>query len=146
MPQSHFHPQYEIYYLLAGERNYFIKDQSYRVQQGDLVFIDKNVVHKTSDAGVPDHERIVIYITDRFLDTHYSSHKEILLKAFQTETPLIRFNVQDQLTISGMITKLLKEMVEQSPSYEIVVQHIIIDLMLFTFRKKESAEYTLQKK
>ena len=36
MMYSHFHDRYEIYYLLSGERFYFIDNQMHLVQAGDL--------------------------------------------------------------------------------------------------------------
>ena len=46
MTDDHLHDHYELYYLLSGERIYFIKDRTYRVKAGDLVFVDRNTVHK----------------------------------------------------------------------------------------------------
>ena len=40
MSKHHQHNLYEIYYLLSGERYYFIKDRTYHVQKGNLVLIN----------------------------------------------------------------------------------------------------------
>ena len=64
---NHYHSTYEIYYLLSGRRHYFIKDSTYSVAAGDLVFINKYDVHKTSVLGSPQHERIVMNFSDAFL-------------------------------------------------------------------------------
>ncbi len=60
MVSNHFHPYYEIYILLSGTRIYFVKDSTYAIEAGDLVFIDKHEVHKTLHAGQSEHERIDI--------------------------------------------------------------------------------------
>ena len=39
MDIRHIHEEYEIYYLLEGERYYFINQQTYLVTPGTLVFI-----------------------------------------------------------------------------------------------------------
>ncbi|WJH34375.1 AraC family ligand binding domain-containing protein [Paenibacillus sp. CC-CFT747] len=67
MAANHFHPTYEVYYLLKGERIYFIRDSSYAVQPGDLVFLPRYALHKTIHSGIPSHERMVIYFDERFL-------------------------------------------------------------------------------
>ena len=41
MPVQHTHNEYELYYLFTGERDYFIRDRTYRVKRGDFVFIEK---------------------------------------------------------------------------------------------------------
>lgn len=60
MPRKHLHNEYEIYYLLEGERYYFIDRRTYHVTGGSLVFIDRNQIHQTSQAGSCSHERILI--------------------------------------------------------------------------------------
>ncbi len=50
MPTSHFHPTYEVYYLISGKRRYFIKDKVYEIRPGDLVLIPPQVVHKVSNS------------------------------------------------------------------------------------------------
>ena len=47
MVTRHIHEEYEIYYLLEGERYYFINQQTYLITPGTLVFIDKEQVHRT---------------------------------------------------------------------------------------------------
>ena len=60
MPRKHLHNEYEIYYLLEGERYYFIDRRTCHVTGGSLVFIDRNQIHQTSQAGPCSHERILI--------------------------------------------------------------------------------------
>ena len=60
MPCKHLHNEYEIYYLLEGERYYFIDRRTYLVTGGSLVFIDRNQIHQTSQAGSGCHERILL--------------------------------------------------------------------------------------
>ena len=46
MPRKHLHNEYEIYYLLEGERYYFIDRRTCHVTGGSLVFIDRNQILK----------------------------------------------------------------------------------------------------
>lgn len=49
MVNSHYHEDnYEIFYLIDGERYYFLKDRTYHIKKGDLVLIDRNEIHKSS--------------------------------------------------------------------------------------------------
>ena len=47
MPHKHIHEEYEIYYLIDGERYYFIENQIFHVKKGSLVFINRNQIHQT---------------------------------------------------------------------------------------------------
>ncbi len=84
MPASHFHPTYEVYYLISGKRRYFIKDKSYEIRPGDLVVIPPQVVHKVSNSIENQegdyHERYLLSFSEsslspslqkRFTKCHY---------------------------------------------------------------------------
>ncbi|MFD1910480.1 AraC family ligand binding domain-containing protein [Paenibacillus rhizoplanae] len=43
MDTDHFHDFYEIYYLLSGQRHYYIRNGMYALEAGDLVFINKKI-------------------------------------------------------------------------------------------------------
>ena len=45
MKSYHYHKSFEVYYLYAGERNYFIKDKTFHVKKGNLVLINEYDIH-----------------------------------------------------------------------------------------------------
>lgn len=68
MDSDHYHDSYEIYYLLAGERNYYINNLVYALRSGDLIFINRNELHRTVAKGTSRHERILINFRHDFLN------------------------------------------------------------------------------
>lgn len=62
MVSRHFHETYELYYLLEGQRYYFIDRQTYLVKAGDVVLIKPNQIHKTSMAEESYHNRMLLQI------------------------------------------------------------------------------------
>ncbi|OYP00505.1 hypothetical protein CG709_11470, partial [Lachnotalea glycerini] len=48
MEHSHFHPYYEIYYLYSGKRRIFVNDTLYTLGRGDILLINKNILHRTT--------------------------------------------------------------------------------------------------
>jgi AraC-like DNA-binding protein len=134
METDHYHDYYEMYYMISGERHYFIRDRSYHIRKGDLVFISTRELHKTSDAGSPEHERLVIYFHDSFLRQSYNRHAELLLSPFRTNNPVCRFQMKDQLTAERLIAEILEDMRERAPGYEIGLKHGITELLLLAAR------------
>ena len=51
MPSMHAHSSYELYFLLAGSRDYFIGDKFIKVYPGDVVLIPPNTLHRTGGGG-----------------------------------------------------------------------------------------------
>lgn len=137
---NHFHSTYEVYYLLSGQRAYFIKDRSYLISPGDLVFINKLDVHKTSDVGEPGHERIVINFSDRFLGADPALYSPALLAAFQHPAQVFRLKLQQQVFVQTLLGKLSRELTEQATGFEIYVKILLMELLLFAGRNAERQE------
>ena len=47
MPEMHVHPYYELYYLEAGSREYFVEDAIFPVQAGEFVPVAPGKLHRT---------------------------------------------------------------------------------------------------
>lgn len=143
MATDHYHREYELYYLFSGQRNYFIKEDVYQVQSGDLVFIDSHAVHKTSDSGAPHHERIVLYFAPSYFDELTTEERALLLSPFLLEFPLLRLNFQEQQQIEGLFATLLTELNEQQPGYRLRITQLAGEILLYTARsllKRESVQ------
>jgi len=110
MENRHYHNHYELYYLLKGERYYFIKDRSYHVKSGDLVLINKNALHHTSNADDFHHEKIMIYFKEEYLSGLFNPEMSIdLFSIFRSNNNIISLNIKSQEVIKQMLLKLLAE-------------------------------------
>ncbi|WP_229750488.1 helix-turn-helix domain-containing protein [Paenibacillus nasutitermitis] len=134
MTANHFHPHYEVYYLCEGERMYFVKDRSYRVKAGDLVFIGRQVLHKTSDTGIPDHERIVISLRHEWLERAYPGETALLTEPFTRECPVVSLPARQFPELKRIISGIMKEMREQEAGYAVRLRHAMVELLLMAAR------------
>ena len=64
MPDMHQHDYYELYYLEAGSREYFVEDTIFSVEAGDFVLIAPGKLHRT---GGEYGMRILVCFTEEFL-------------------------------------------------------------------------------
>ncbi|MDQ1909837.1 AraC family transcriptional regulator [Paenibacillus sp. GD4] len=134
MAINHIHSQYELYYLFSGRRSYFIKDRSYSVEAGDLIFIRSGEVHKTSDVGIPEHDRILIYYWESFFEQHPPELAELLRSPFMADAPLLRLPLHERLKLEGMLLAVLEEIHAAAPGYELAVQLASTELLLHAAR------------
>jgi AraC-like DNA-binding protein len=136
MANNHFHPYYEVYFLLSGSRIYFIKDTTYAIEASDLVFINKHEVHKTLHAGHSghEHERIVIHFDDRFVRDVFKQHAPLLLRPFEQHNPIVRLPEQGREQVGSLIKQLLVELRDKSMGYEILLYQAITELLLLSSR------------
>lgn len=140
MDVDHIHGQLELYYLFSGERHYFIKDRTHTIHEGSLVAIPGNEVHKTSDTGIPNHERIVLYFQPDYFRPFAPEEAELLLTPFRGDSPVLRLSSSEKLIAEQLLYGLLHELQEQDPGSEIAVRQAAVSVLLLAARHRLRAE------
>ncbi len=69
MAVMHYHHAYELYYLVRGEREYFIGDEFYKLEEGDVVLIPPTLLHRTAGKGAT---RFLVYFSEEFLKRYFT--------------------------------------------------------------------------
>ncbi|MGM0880185.1 MAG: helix-turn-helix domain-containing protein [Bacillota bacterium] len=137
MADDHYHDYYEIYYMLSGKRIYFIRDRSYSVEQGDIVFINKHELHKTMHAGDAAHERVIVHFDDTMTSSLPAKHADFLLSPFRQQSHIIRLPRQEQLDAEQTVRKMLTEIGHKPTGYELVPGLAVTELLLIAARYLE---------
>ena len=65
MSAEHYHSLYEIYYLEQGICRYLIDDELFELLVGDVVFIPKGAIHKTSYEDM--HSRLLVNCSEEYV-------------------------------------------------------------------------------
>lgn len=147
MPLYHYHDSYEIYYLLSGSRNYFIRDRTYRVEKGDLVLINRHDLHKTSYSGSSSHERILVIFNENYIKPLLQDAMDIdLLQPFHRNINLIHLEPADRLVIEQLLFRMILEVKDKNPGHAFSVKMSLGKLLLDIARrtahtKQVSADY-----
>lgn len=81
MPQMHVHDYYELYYLEAGSREYFVEDTIFSVEAGDFVLVAPGKFHRTG--GEYGMRTLICFTEDFLLRTFTRSAGERLLRCFE---------------------------------------------------------------
>lgn len=81
MADMHAHGYFELYYLAAGSREYFVEDTIFPVQAGDFVLIAPGKLHRT---GGEYGMRILVCFTEDFLlRTFTKSGMQSIVRCFE---------------------------------------------------------------
>lgn len=134
MTKNHFHDSYEMYYLLSGERNYFIRDRAYHIVKGSLVFINMYELHRTLDANTPSLERILINFKPGFLLSGDTDKTARLVSLFGTGKNVLTFPVKEQTVIEELLFKLLNEADSVNTGFEEMLSAYLIQLLVISSR------------
>ncbi|MGY4690704.1 AraC family transcriptional regulator [Salibacterium sp. K-3] len=146
MNNSHQHDCYEIFYLLEGERVYFINGREFTAQKGDMVIINPYDRHHTASSEAAGFKRILIYFKPEFIFPCDKGRIPSILP-FTQGSQLLKFSAKEQYAIEQHIHKMYKECTEQWTGYEICVQSLMAQLLVhihrhLTLRKQSSVEHT----
>lgn len=136
MKYNHFHDSYEIYYLVSGERYYFVNDRTFHITKGSIAFINPFELHKTTDitdtCNVPDHERILIQFDKKYFKDNNAMNK--VLASVLNNSQVIKLSVSEQLFVEELLNSLLEEDADEKLGYEANIQAQVIRLIVYIAR------------
>lgn len=134
MPSKHFHDKYEIYYLVSGERYYFIKDSVFRINKGHLVLVKEGELHRTADTDEPDHERILVYFRKSFATTSNHSTDTIIDFLDAKYYCVIGLSLKEQQTVEKIFMEMNQEVSKKALGFEICLQGLLMKLLVHIVR------------
>lgn len=139
MNSRHMHQEYEIYYLLDGERYYFIESETYLIEKGTLVFINRNEIHKTTAATmVRDFDRALLSIRGEWLNPFLHSLGLSSVEQFFVNQRIVILNKEEQEYTNGLFQIIVKELRDKNENYECMVKMKLAELLLFISRRNIS--------
>ena len=135
MPSIHFHPEFEIYYLMDGSRHYFIEDKFYLIGQNHIVLIDTMQIHKTSACGKGPHDRFLIELTTEPFASFFSGLSGISFQSlFRELAGVWEIGEDGRFFAEGIFRAIADELREQKPYYQTLVMMKIAELVLYMAR------------
>lgn len=144
MPSKHFHDEYEIYYLLEGERYYFIDQQSFYINKGTLVIIKKGQIHKTSFANSTYHDRILIELKEEPFASYFNMMGDVNFHDFfDNYAGIMQLDEKGQKHIEYLLTSIATEIQQKLMGYETAIMTKLSQILLYVMRKKNSTSLIL---
>lgn len=72
MSAMHSHQEHELYFLISGQRRYFLGHTIYDVAPGNIVFIPRTMLHRTVALGPKGFDRYVVNFSQEHFDAFAS--------------------------------------------------------------------------
>jgi YesN/AraC family two-component response regulator len=135
----HHHAAYEMYYLLSGERTFFIAGTNYHIKHGDLVLIDRHDLHKPIDYERMKRNGFLLSFQEDFLEPMLDEQKRIkLLSIFKKK--VIRFTAVEQRKLEQLFNKIARESSTKDAQTVIYVRLLLCELLILLGRKCDQAD------
>ena len=114
MRRNHFHPEYEIYLLLHGNRQVYYDNRPYLLNEGNLALIDSSRIHMTCPA--PDdtdkyYERIILYLDREKVEEYDRLFPEMEIgRFFQEHDGIYILSSVERQQIMNMFETVMREL------------------------------------
>ncbi len=99
MRVKHFHNEYEIFYIIEGERLFFFNNRTFLASKGDLILVDSNLIHMTKSSSDDDngHNRIIFYVSKEKMQEFDEKYPTLqLVRFFHNHYGVYRLSKQQQ--------------------------------------------------
>lgn len=142
MIQSHFHDYYEIFYLLDGERRYFINHTLFDVVPHDVILVNKGDVHIVNKLAKNKYTRCLITFSDSFIEglgPEFS--KDYLMRIFDNKKLHIPEPMQNAFSI--LLHKAESRVNNTDLHSQYIVKISLIEILLTLNKLSAKSEYPL---
>lgn len=132
MVRAHYHNQHELYYLVRGQTKYFVGDEIFLLEPGDLLFVPKHVFHKTDNLKSTNVQRLLISFDEADIGPQGETFLQILRK-----DKLVRAPEESQYKLQEVLHHLEEEQLQQQPHYR-QMQRLYLQQLLILISRLQS--------
>lgn len=137
MPRPHSHDLAELYYLIQGERVYFVDDRVITVHKGELILISGRELHSTASSEVAEFERILINYDPALLPPSLQNEA---IWFHDRGYRLFKLTLREQDEAEILMNRMLEECRLQRPYYETSVIALFAELMILLQRSESISQ------
>ena len=139
MNRRHIHMEYELYYLIQGERYYFIDSKTYHVTPGSLVLVPSGTLHRTStttDTG--NHERILLILNEEWINPFLRKAGLPPLSSYFSQ-PVLQLDDFKQKYLLRLFDDVYEELATKQANYEVAIKMKLSELLILISRCSTSS-------
>lgn len=133
MMEPHYHPYYEIYYLLSGQCRVFIHHSIYLLFSGDMVLIPPQVLHKMLYETDRAAERITVSFTAEYSKSFRRNCDEASWNHIFSR-PKLTIPTSSQTALLPLLEQLLQEYRGLDTYSQVQTKALLFQLLTFIGR------------
>lgn len=142
MTAPHHHEEYEIYFLISGNRKYFVQNTIYTLQPNQVVIFKPNTPHQvTVNLNVP-YERHLVYVTPQ-LFSEIINNNPSLKSIFDFQ--LFNLSDSDFAKALDIISEINKELERNDEYSQCMIKNLLGALLMFICRHNDTSNLVLNK-
>lgn len=140
MHTPHAHNHYEIYFLIDGNRRYFLANKICHVQPFDVLIIKPDEPHQNTVDSEEPYERFLLNIEAPLMKVICKENKE--LTPF-SETCFLRLNKESFTQVIELVKEIKSEIFLHDEVSASVIKNAVCKILLLLLRAKQSPDHVL---
>lgn len=139
--EHHYHDVYEMYYLVSGDRYYFIKDKIYHATEGSIVLIKPFEVHCVSDYCGNPYERILVSFKKSYIKPIITAFSETnLFESFDLDIRIIKPSEKHRSLVESLLNLMLEEYKgNDSNKKDFILKNALCEVLFITTKYIDAA-------
>lgn len=134
-PRRHFHPWWEILYIVSGERVFFYGNKTVQAKAGAFIVVAPGVLHRAINSQGEICSLYNVFFDDEnhgpFSKNPHSSEITNILKGMNI---LIQFDDKNQKKINELFKRLENELGSKRKNYKSLSWSILTEILVFASR------------
>lgn len=132
MARAHYHNQHELYFLVQGQTKYFVGNEIFLLEPGDLLFVPKHIFHKTDNLESTNVQRLLI----SFDEEDIGPQGETFLQGLKKDK-LVRVPEEGQYRLQEVLHHLEEEQLQKHPHYRQMQRLYLQQLLILISRLQD---------
>lgn len=125
--EYHYHEFYKVVFLLSGNGVYYIEGKGYQLKPGDIVLVNMHSAHRSDiEGGCEAYERIILYISQDFLEENESLSSELSGIFAGKHGPILRGDKEMVRIFETYLAELEAELSGEKFGKEIMSKSILL--------------------
>ncbi len=135
MKAPHFHDDYEIYFLVKGNRKYFLANKICDLSPGDILIINHHEPHQATLESDQPYERYLLHVSLKMMNTICKEYKE--LSDF-IDTRFLKVDDSVFQEILSLILLIQKEFDNKDPLSAGIIKNLVTRILLLLCRAENA--------
>lgn len=117
----HRHNAVEILYVISGNFNAVLNHELHVLNEGDILFINSNIVHNFFAGTTPDVEYFYLQFPPEMIYSYGESsfnHDYFMLLAIDKQNSFSKFNIKKDAPPHKLFYEMYKDITDKPPGYE----------------------------
>lgn len=130
--EYHYHEFYKLLIVLSGTGGYWLDGERYQLKSGDIVLIDRRLVHRPEFES--EYERVIIYISPELIENASVADCDLHKCFSEPGRRILRLHSREQERFLGIVRSLEAELASDEAGKDILSGGLLLRLLVEIYR------------